>query len=57
MSIFTNIDETLIFMRSSCPVNIYNSIAVILWFCYRKWKLHPIVYIAISAVIGVVFQL
>jgi len=32
-------------------------LAVVLWFCYRKWKLHPIVYIAISAVIGVVFQL
>lgn len=30
MSIFTNVDETLISMRYSCPVNIYNSINDIL---------------------------
>ncbi|MCH3950462.1 MAG: chromate transporter [Acidaminococcus sp.] len=32
-------------------------LAAVVWICYRKWKFHPILYIAVSAAIGVVFSL
>jgi chromate transporter len=32
-------------------------LAAVVWICYRKWKLHPVVYIAASAAAGVIFLL
>ena len=32
-------------------------LAAVVWICYRRWKFHPIVYIAISAAVGVIFSL
>jgi chromate transporter len=32
-------------------------LAAAVWICYRKWKFHPIIYIAISAAVGVIFLL
>ena len=31
-------------------------LAVVLWFIMKKWKTHPIAYIAIAAVVGMVFS-
>ena len=31
-------------------------LAVVLWFIMKKWKTHPIAYIAIAAVVGVAFS-
>jgi len=31
-------------------------LAVLLFFAIRKWKMHPVLYILISAVIGILFQ-
>ena len=27
-----------------------------IWFCYRKWQLHPIIYIAFSAAVGILLE-
>ena len=32
------------------------ALAVVLWFIMKKWKTHPIAYIAIAAVVGMVFS-
>ena len=32
------------------------ALAVVLWFVMKKWKTHPIAYIAIAAAVGVVFS-
>ncbi len=32
------------------------ALAVVLWFVMKKWKTHPIAYIAIAAVAGIVFS-
>lgn len=32
-------------------------LAVVIWFTYRKFKKHPIIYIAASALAGIIFQL
>lgn len=32
-------------------------LAAIVWPCYRKWKFHPICYIAAAAAAGIIFQL
>ena len=32
------------------------ALAVVLWFIMKKWKTHPIAYIAIAAVAGMVFS-
>ena len=31
-------------------------LAVVLWFVMKKWKTHPIAYIAIAAAAGIVFS-
>lgn len=46
------------FLGSSTVVCIERGIlAVALYFAIRKWKKHPIVYIAAAAIVGIVFQL
>ena len=46
------------FFGSSTVAGIESGIlAVALYFAIRKWKKHPVVYIAAAAVVGIIFQL
>ena len=48
------------FAGISTILSIFNwkaiALAVVLWFVMKKWKTHPIAYIAIAAAVGIVFS-
>lgn len=53
--------RTNLWKATGNPVDLFNwkliLLAAIVWIGYRKWKLHPIVYIGISAAVGGIFLL
>ena len=54
------VQESLLQMGADSILTFFNwkgiALAVALWFIMKKWKKHPIVYIAIAAAAGVVFS-
>ena len=57
------VNESLLHLENYAAVStilsVFNwkgiALAVVLWFVMKKWKTHPIAYIAIAAAAGVVF--
>ena len=58
------VKESLLYLGNFAGLNTLLSVfnwkgivlAVVLWFVMKKWKTHPIAYIAIAAVAGIVFS-
>ena len=53
------VQESLVHMGADSVLGFFNwkgiALAVVLWFVMKKWKTHPIAYIAIAAAAGIVF--
>ena len=58
------VKESLLYLENFAGIatvlSVFNwkaiALAVVLWFIMKKWKTHPIAYIAIAAAVGVVFS-
>lgn len=55
VSCFTVIKNTIITSENQLNIKVI-LLAIILYFCMKKKKLHPLIYMAISGVIGIVFS-